>query len=169
MTGIERNADVISMASYAPLFAHVTGWQWTPNLIWFDNATSYNTPNYYVQQLFSLNKGTDVVPLLQDGKAVCGQDSCWASAVIDKTTNELVIKLVNMSGSAKSKSITLDQSMNGIANWTCLANTNTGIMNTIRTPDQIKPETKSLPVKGKQLRFMAAPYSLNVIRVKIKT
>ena len=57
MTGMERNADVVTMASYAPLFAHVTGWQWTPDLIWFDNTRSYATPNYYVQQLFSINKG----------------------------------------------------------------------------------------------------------------
>ncbi|HKZ38561.1 MAG TPA: alpha-L-arabinofuranosidase C-terminal domain-containing protein, partial [Chryseolinea sp.] len=47
MTGLERNADVVHMASYAPLFAHAEGWQWTPDLIWFDNLRSYGTPNYY--------------------------------------------------------------------------------------------------------------------------
>ena len=49
MTGLERNADVVGMASYAPLFAHVDAWQWTPNLIWFDNLRSFGTPSYYVQ------------------------------------------------------------------------------------------------------------------------
>ena len=58
MTGLERNAEVVTMCSYAPLFAHSEGWQWTPDLIWFDNLKSYGTPNYYVQKLFSLNKGT---------------------------------------------------------------------------------------------------------------
>jgi alpha-N-arabinofuranosidase len=169
MTGIERNADVVSMASYAPLFAHVTGWQWTPNLIWFDNTSSYNTPNYYVQQLFSVNKGTDVVPLLKDKKAVCGQDSCWASAVIDKTTNELVIKLVNMSQKPKAKSIKLDSAVSGTATLTSLANTDTGIVNSISQPDNIKPETISFPVKGKTISFTAAPFSLNVIRIRIKS
>jgi hypothetical protein len=43
MTGLDRNADVVRMASYAPLFAHIDGWQWTPNLIWFDNLRSYGT------------------------------------------------------------------------------------------------------------------------------
>ena len=51
MTGLERNADVVSMASYAPLFAHVDGWQWTPDLIWVDNLRTYGTPNYYVQKI----------------------------------------------------------------------------------------------------------------------
>ncbi len=63
LTGLERNADVVRMASYAPLFAHVEGWQWTPNLIWTDNLRVYGTPNYYVQQLFSLNRGDVVLPV----------------------------------------------------------------------------------------------------------
>jgi alpha-L-arabinofuranosidase len=63
MTGLERNADVVCMASYAPLFAHVEGWQWTPNLIWTDNLRVHGTPNYYVQQLFSRNRGDAVLPV----------------------------------------------------------------------------------------------------------
>jgi alpha-N-arabinofuranosidase len=63
MTGLERNADVVTMASYAPLFAHIDGWQWTPNLIWTDNLRIYGTPNYYVQKLYSLNRGDVVLPV----------------------------------------------------------------------------------------------------------
>jgi alpha-N-arabinofuranosidase len=64
MTGLERNSDVVSMSSYAPLFGHEEAWQWRPNLIWFDNLTSYATPNYHVQQLFSLNRGDEVLPVV---------------------------------------------------------------------------------------------------------
>jgi alpha-L-arabinofuranosidase len=60
MTGMERNADVVRMASYAPLFANVKGIQWHPDLIYYDNARSFGTPSYYVQQMFSRNRG-DVV------------------------------------------------------------------------------------------------------------
>ena len=63
MTGLERNADVVRMASYAPLFAHIDGWQWTPNLIWTDNLRVHGTPNYYVQQLFMHNRGDVVLPV----------------------------------------------------------------------------------------------------------
>jgi alpha-N-arabinofuranosidase len=66
MTGLERNADVVRMASYAPLFAHVDGWQWTPDLIWVDNLNVLRTPNYYVQQLFSRNRGDVVLPVSSD-------------------------------------------------------------------------------------------------------
>ena len=63
MTGLERNADVVRMASYAPLFAHVDAWQWTPDLIWVDNLRALATPNYYVQQLFARNRGDVVLPV----------------------------------------------------------------------------------------------------------
>ena len=59
MTGLERNADVVYQATYAPLFAHVEGWQWRPDLIWFDNLSSVRSANYYVQQLYGENKGTN--------------------------------------------------------------------------------------------------------------
>ncbi len=67
MTGLERNAAVVRMASYAPLFGHVEGWQWTPNLIWADNLRAYGTANYYVQQLFSVNRGDTVLPAKVEG------------------------------------------------------------------------------------------------------
>ena len=63
MTGLERNAEVVTMSSYAPLFASEDRWQWRPNLIWSDNLKSYGTPNYYVQQLFSLNRGDVILPV----------------------------------------------------------------------------------------------------------
>jgi len=167
MTGIERNAAVVSMASYAPLFAHVSGWQWTPNLIWFNNEKSYNTPNYYVQQLFSVNKGTDVVPLLKDGKAVIGQDSTWASAVVDQNTHELIIKLVNMSSHASKKAFRLDVSVSGTATVASLTG-DLGDVNSIGSPEAIKPQTTSFPANGKNLEFTAKAYSLNVIKIKLK-
>ncbi|WP_294286405.1 alpha-L-arabinofuranosidase C-terminal domain-containing protein [uncultured Chryseobacterium sp.] len=106
MTGLERNADVVTMTSYAPLFAHAEGWQWTPDLIWFNNLKSYATPNYYVQKLFSNNKGTEVLKITGNGKPVTGQDQLYATAVKDAKTKETIIKIVNTD--AKSKSITIN-------------------------------------------------------------
>ncbi|MBK6829194.1 MAG: hypothetical protein IPG86_21175 [Chitinophagaceae bacterium] len=85
MTGLERNADIVQMCSYAPLLAHTDAWQWRPDLIWFDNLNSVATPNYYVQQLFSVNKGTDVVGFFSEaGKPIARKDSLYASAVTDR-------------------------------------------------------------------------------------
>lgn len=104
MTGLERNADVVWMATYAPLFAHVEGWQWRPDMIWFDNMNMSKTSVYNVQQLFSVNKGTNVLSLTMDGKPVAGlegQDGLFASAVLDKNKNEYIVKVVNTSDSPR--------------------------------------------------------------------
>ena len=98
MTGLERNADIVHMATYAPLFAHVEGWQWRPDLIWYDNLHSFRTVSWYVQQLYSLYKGDNVVGLTMNGKPVAGQDGqngLFASAV--RESNQIYIKVANTS------------------------------------------------------------------------
>ena len=110
MTGIERNADIVHMATYAPLFAHVEGWQWRPDAIWYDNLRSFKSVSYYVQQLFAMNKGTNVLSLTMDGKPVAGQDGqdgLFASSVFDKATGEVIIKVVNTSKQMQPVSIQL--------------------------------------------------------------
>jgi alpha-L-arabinofuranosidase len=68
MTGLERNADVVRMASYAPLFANEEAWQWTPDLIWANSLHVYGTPNYYAQRLFMKNRGDVVLPVSCDAE-----------------------------------------------------------------------------------------------------
>lgn len=106
MTGLERNADVVTMTSYAPLLAHADGWQWTPDLIWFNNLKSYATPNYYVQKLFSNNKGTDLIKISEKGKVLTGQNNLYASAVKDSKSGETIVKIVNSNAQQTSIEIT---------------------------------------------------------------
>lgn len=81
MTGLEQNAEVVCMAAYAPLLAHVDAWQWTPNLIWFDNLRVVRTPSYYVQQLFSLNRGDFVLPTKVEGDPTAPRAACGGIGV----------------------------------------------------------------------------------------
>jgi alpha-L-arabinofuranosidase len=169
MTGMERNAGVVHMASYAPLFAHKDGWQWTPDLIWVDNLESYGTPNYHVQKLFSNYKGSRVVPILMNNAAVAGKDSLYASACIDSATNELILKLVNVSGNAQTKSIVLDglKKTGAEARLTVLQNSNLQAVNSFDTPSAVSPKESGMPVKNKKLSLSLAPYSFSVVRIKM--
>ena len=108
MTGLERNADVVYQATYAPLFAHVEGWQWRPDLIWFDNLTSVRSANYYVQQLYGLNKGTNVLKLTENGKAVAGENGLYATACFDKRTKSYIVKIANTSNEEKEINVTFN-------------------------------------------------------------
>ena len=107
-TPVERNADVVQMASYAPLFAHVDGWQWTPDLIWFDNLRSYGTPDLLCPKSFSPPTGDpSKYRLPKTARPLTGQDSLYGSACIDNATHELIIKLVNVSAHPQTPLIQL--------------------------------------------------------------
>jgi alpha-L-arabinofuranosidase len=169
MTGMERNADVVTMASYAPLFAHAEGWQWTPDMIWVDNLRTHATPNYYVQKLFSLNKGNKVVPITMKGDVVAGQDSLYASAALDTKTNEVIVKVVNASD--KSQPLTLDlkgvKKLAAQGKLTVLQSSNLDVVNTLDQPKNLAPVESSIDIKGKQVKLEAKPYSFSVVRVKM--
>jgi alpha-L-arabinofuranosidase len=66
MTGLERNGDIVELASYAPLLARSGHTQWIPDLIWFDGQGAYGSPNYYVQKLFSANRSAASLPFSLD-------------------------------------------------------------------------------------------------------
>ncbi|MFT3934592.1 MAG: alpha-L-arabinofuranosidase C-terminal domain-containing protein [Chitinophagaceae bacterium] len=170
MTGLERNADVVNMASYAPLFAHIDGWQWTPDLIWVNNLQSYGTPDYYVQKLYSLNKGTNVVPITLNNDVVAGQDSLYATACTDSSSHDLIIKLVNASNKPQSSILSLEgaKKLASQASVATLQSDDLFSVNNFEQPQKIAPKETSLPVKGKKLNLTAAPYSFTVVRVKMQ-
>ena len=143
MTGIERNADIVHMATYAPLFAHVEGWQWRPDAIWFDNLRSFKSVSYYVQQLFAMNKGTNVLSLTMNGKPVAGQegqDGLFASSVFDAATGQVVVKVVNTSDKIQPLSIQL-QGMKGARTAEIITLTHDGMddENCLDNPEKIIP------------------------------
>lgn len=170
MTGLERNADVVNMASYAPLLAHIEAWQWRPDLIWFDNLRSTGTPNYYVQKLFSTNKGTHVVPILKGGETLAGKDSVYATAAIDKNTNEVIVKLVNIAGAAMPVNLTLENVTvsKQDAKEVILQSADKFAFNTLDNPLVIALADHVLPVKNNKLQVVLAPSSVTVIKVVCK-
>jgi len=151
MTDFERNADVVHMTAYAPLLAHVEGWQWRPDLIWFNNTQSFKTCSYYVQQLYATNKGTNMLSLTMDKQPVAnlpGQDGLEASAVYDKEDGSIIVKIANISQSAQSVSVNL----NGLksastADVTTLYNAEMDAENSIAHPNKITPKKSTLNVE----------------------
>lgn len=159
MTDLERNADVVNMATYAPLFAHVDGWQWRPDMIWYDNTRMFKSVSYYVQQMYACNKGTNVLPLTMNGKSVAGQegqDGLFASAVVDKKKGEIIVKVANTSD--KAQDVTLN--LNGLkgsrsATATTLQSDNMDAENTLDNPNLIRPvETTATCVNKKNMTVL---------------
>ena len=165
MTGLERNADVVTMTSYAPLLAHADGWQWTPDLIWFNNLSTYATPNYYVQKLFSNNKGTDLLKITENGKAVTGQNKLYSSAVFDEKSKEIIIKIVNADTQPKevnlnTKNLRFDDKMIKIILSADTLDTENSF-----TSEPIQPKEKSESIKRGKISTEIPSKSVVILKI----
>lgn len=175
MTGLERNADIVHMATYAPLFAHVEGWQWRPDMIWFDNLNSVRTTSYYVQQLFAHNKGTNVLPLTMNKKNVTGaegQNGLFASAVYDKDKNELIVKVVNTSATAQPISLNFEglKKQDVLSDGRCikLHSLDLDKDNTLEQPSAITPQETPVSIEGNVFVTELEPTTFAVYKFKKK-
>ena len=160
MTGFERNCDVVQMASYAPLFARVGHDQWSPNLIWFDLGKSYATPNYYVQQMFSVNRPSRIVPSTAKGAEffqVCG---------FDDKTGEYIVKCVNVSGEPRALAVDFGEVVKaGDVRRISLSGAR-GDMNDLSNPQRVAPVEDSFRFAGgRVLTTELKPTSLTVLRI----
>jgi alpha-L-arabinofuranosidase len=163
MTGLERNADVVRMASYAPLLAHVDAWQWTPDAIWFDNLRSYGTPNYYVQKVFANNVGTRILPVTPQA-----QDGLYTSASVDDRTHELIVKAINVASIARAVEIDLNGvRASGAAKVTTLEGADLKAENSFDQPKNVAPKYSTLDVKSGKMPAQLEPYSVTVYRVPV--
>ncbi|MCV9929580.1 alpha-L-arabinofuranosidase [Flavobacterium sp. LS1R49] len=169
MTGMERNAEVVHLTSYAPLLAHIDGWQWTPDMIWFNNLQSYGTPNYYVQKLFSNNKGTDLINITKDGKAVTGQNDLFASAVKDVDSKEVILKIVNASATAQNASIDIKGAkLDSKGTAIILKGDGINDENSFESPTKISPKETEFKVNGSKVQYDFPAYSVTVLKIKMK-
>ena len=152
MTGFERNADVVHMTTPAPLFAHVDGWQWRPDQIWYDQTQMFKTVSYYVQQMYATNAGTNVLQLTMkqgEGKKAKGvpvanqegQNGLWASAAFDKNTGEVIVKVANTSHDAQPIQLNIsDMTQGGTATTLSLSYAGWDSENSIERPELITPK-----------------------------
>lgn len=169
MTSLERNGDVVHMASYAPLLANQSHTSWNPNLIYFSNTAVAPTVNYYVQQLFSLNQGdwyySNIVSFNKEAAGL--KDSTLAaSCVKDSKTGDVIIKLVNAGASSAVASFKLT----ALGKLATMADVQIlkgepAMKNTLQQPQQVLPAAVQLSVKP-NMQYELPAYSLTIIRIK---
>lgn len=161
LTALERNGDIVKMASYAPLLAKDGYTQWRPDLIYFTNTDVRLTPSYYVQQLFGNNSGTEYIPVKASYSNAASDVSKRVafSIVKDLQDQSFIIKLVNILPVAVNMQLELDQL--DVKGDTALVSQLTGKLES----KTAKPEEKTVTVdklKNQQL----PPYSLTIIRIQ---
>jgi len=169
MTGLERNADVVNMCTYAPLFAHVDAWQWRPDLIWFDNLRSVKTPNYYIQQLYAQNVGTNVLTTTENKIALAGENGLYASSALDKNKNEIILKIANTSTEIRKITYTLNGLKAAVRKGTRthFISGNMDAENTLDSPNTVVPATEEIGISGNTLDVELEPQSFNLLTIQL--
>jgi alpha-N-arabinofuranosidase len=185
MTGMERNSDLVIMASYAPLFVNVNpgGMQWRSDLIGYDALTSFGSPSYHAQKLFSTHIGDSVVRITSENVPTQRQkltakdsaagvqpktiDALFFVATRDSRKGQVYIKMVNAQANPQPVRIDLDGSTkvarNGVE-WVLKADSPEDT-NTITQPDKIVPIQSAIKGLGKSFTRTLPPWSITVLEV----
>ncbi len=169
MTGMERNADLVVMTSYAPLMAHEEGWQWTPDMIWFNNLESYGTANYYIQKMYATHAGTDLLKVTEGGQPLTGQQDLYASAVKDADRNEVYLKVANTGATAQQLSVRIKGADAGAkAVVETMASDDLEAVNSFASPRKLSPVTSEATVKKGVLNVEIPAHAFAIYKVKLQ-
>ncbi|KAK7034673.1 hypothetical protein VNI00_012315 [Paramarasmius palmivorus] len=158
MTGLERNSDIVFAAAYAPLLNHIENTQWTPNLVSFDAGTVYRSTSFYVQKLFSHNRGDEYLPSTLPER---GGTVHWA--VARRGSNEIIIKVANAGDSAHTLTFSLPfDTIAESATVELLVGNGPSASNNPTTPNAVAPQNSTISA-GQTFDFEAPPFSFGVI------
>ncbi len=167
MTGLERNSDIVVMASYAPLFVNVSpgGMQWPSDLIGFDALNSYGSPSYYAQVMFSTHLGDQIL----GSKLETTNPRLFESATYDSKTHRLHLKLVNASSMPQTVAIRLNGAthVHSKATVTTLSGKTTQDTNSITEPTRIVPVVSGITNAGAAFTHTLPKYSIQVLDIDL--
>jgi alpha-N-arabinofuranosidase len=167
MTGMERNSDIVIMASYAPLLVNVNpgGMQWETDLIGYDAATSYGSPAYYAQVMFGSYLGDHTLA----SKAEGASEKFFYSITSSAGKKKLYLKLVN--GASTPQPVDIDfagAKLASSAKLVSLSAKDTQATNSITQPKAVVPVESSITVQGSHLKHAMPGYSIQVIELTLQ-
>jgi len=165
LTGLERNSDVIVMESYAPLFVNVNpgGMQWATDLIGYNALSSYGSPSYWVQVMFSGHLGTEVV-----ASALANTPThVFESVTRDEQQHKLFVKVVNGTSDAQPLAFNLEGAgkVATQAKLITLSGKTPNATNSITNPNALVPVERNVSIAGPKFEQSFAPYSVNVLEL----
>jgi alpha-L-arabinofuranosidase len=159
LLGLERNSDLVTMSSYAPLWANVNGYQWPTNLIGFNNTTSFGSPSYYAQVILANNHGTTVV-----------SDSATAASglqvLVTRTGTTYYVTVVNTLGTASMTTVNLN-GVTGVSSTgtaTSLIGASSTATNSITNPTNIVPVVSTVTGLGTSFSHSFPGNSITVLQ-----
>lgn len=157
LTGIERNADIVVLASYAPLFARLGYAQWSPDMIWFDGESSYGTPSYYVQQMYSTLMGTKLLQTVNE------KEEIPFTVSYNEAEQVIYVKLVNTLERTVQVELKTEMTLTGRGEVYVMQGQEEEV-NSIQTPRNIAPHCAPLETDSTML-YEVGPKSFHVLKM----
>lgn len=164
LIGIEKNSDVVEMASYAPLFVNNNDRRWNPDAIVYDSSRVYGTPSYWMQQFFAKSSGATFLnsALQASSSAVVASAISWKNATDNK--NYITIKIVNFGKNYVNLKLSIGIDGNSIqlvgSKKTVLTSTNVMDENSFQNPNKVYPSSAEFTLSGTESKIMLQPFSL---------
>jgi alpha-N-arabinofuranosidase len=188
MCCLERNADIVLMHCYAPLLVNVSkiggkdrSMQWSSDLIGYDALTSYGSPSYYAQKIFSLHKGDEVLAASAEnlplrtvpagrGGGTRQIKSLFYSATRDSASGRITVKVVNSADTAQPVTIDISgvKSIAAKGTATVLKAANRSETNSLKEPQHVVPETGTAKNLGTSFTRSYPPCSITVLELDAK-
>jgi alpha-N-arabinofuranosidase len=167
LTGLERNSDHVIMAAYAPLLVNINpgGMQWSTDLIGYNAQSSYGSPAYYVQVMFSSCLGDQIV-----NSSLSGAGEKLFYSVTASANSKVCLKLVNAASTPQSLNITLNGLGSGghTVQLSSLSAQTIWATNTITDPARLIPVRSKLTTQGERLEHTVQGYSIEVLELQLK-
>lgn len=168
MTGLERNSDLVIMASYAPLLVNVNplASQWGTNLIGYDALHSFGSPSYYAQVMFSRDLGTQVVASALRGAGPL----CFESVTRTASTHTVYVKIVNAAPRPQTLTVRIEgaSAVAHTGTLVTLQANSTHARNSLAHPREVVPHTQTVRWFGADVRHVFAPYSISVLKMHVR-
>lgn len=163
LTGVERNADVVALASYAPLFARLGYTQWAPDMIWFDGASCYGSPSYHVQRMYARNMGDAVLETF-GGEREARKEGLYYSASVSQKEGDIIVKIVNAKEHEQDIELALPEEWGAgrRVRATILTGEKKDAYNSVQEPEKVAPYEREFDSAG---AVTLPPLSFAVLRI----
>ncbi len=166
MTGMERNSDVVKMASYAPLYVNTNDRKWNPDAIVYNSSQVYGTPSYYVQKMFSQNLGSNILPTVFSGS----NKSFFFTTSKDNSTGDIILKAVNANAYTENSNIKINGAdyIDPVGTAYVMSNPDPRAENSFSAPVKVAPAAKTVSGVSTVFNYEFPAYSVTVLRIKTK-
>ncbi|MDF2596938.1 MAG: alpha-L-arabinofuranosidase [Clostridia bacterium] len=170
MTGLERNADIVAMTTYAPLLAKTTHVQWQPDLIWFDNTRVYGSASYYVQKMFGNNMGNHTLKTHIASHSILPKHKrfpLYSIASQEEATGDIIIKLVNVDEREQTIHIDLEglDNVKEKGRGICLSSGDKRDKNTLEEPEKVVPKSFVLENVSPKMTYRIPAQAFVILRL----